>query len=85
LTSSGGLMVLAGHSVAPKEVNCLNIPSNAFAYEDRVVILKERGIDFPTNFESVGYIEFDANSLEAQTMEILKELIGFGLVKVTPA
>ena len=56
----------------------------SFAYEERVVILKERGIDFPTNFESVGYIEFDANSLEAQTMEILKELIGFGLVKVTP-
>ena len=68
----------------PSENVVHELGAASFAYEDRVVILKERGIDFPTNFESVGYIEFDANSLEAQTMEILKELIGFGLVKVTP-
>jgi hypothetical protein len=57
----------------------------SFAYEDRVVILKESGIDFPTNFSSVGHIEFEEDAIEAKTMEILKELIGFKLVKVTPA
>jgi hypothetical protein len=39
---------------------------------------------FPTNFQSVGYIEFDVDTLEAKTADLLKELIGFGLVRVMP-
>ena len=49
------------------------------------MILKEKGITFPTNFSSIGYIEFEENAIEAKAVEILKELIGFGLVTVSPA
>ena len=49
-------------------------------------ICAPNGINFPTNFSSIGYIEFEENAIEAKAVEILKELIGFGLVTVvTPA
>lgn len=56
----------------------------SFAYEDRIVIFKEQGITLPTNYSSIGYIEFEENLIEAKTAELLQELIGFGLVKITP-
>jgi predicted nucleotide-binding protein len=57
----------------------------SYAYEDKVVIFKEKGISFPTNFQSIGYIEFEEDSIDAKTTDLLKELIGFGLVKITTA
>jgi hypothetical protein len=56
----------------------------SFAYEDRIVIFKEQGLDLPTNFSSIGYVEFEENGIAAKTAELLQELIGFGLVKITP-
>lgn len=58
--------------------------ATSFAYGDRIVIFKEKGLHFPTNFQSIGYIEFESGDLTARTADLLKELIGFGLVKVTP-
>ena len=55
----------------------------SYAYQDKIVIFREKGLTFPTNFESVGRIEFEEDGIGAKTME-LKELVGFGLVGVTP-
>jgi predicted nucleotide-binding protein len=68
----------------PSENVVHELGAASFAYEDRIVIFKEVGIDLPTNFESIGYIEFEEDGIEAKTADLLKELIGFGLVKVTP-
>jgi hypothetical protein len=32
-------------------------------YGDRIAIFKEKGLHFPTNFQSIGYIEFESNDL----------------------
>lgn len=69
----------------PSENVTYELGAASYAYEDRVVIFKEKGIHFPTNFQSIGYIEFEEDSIEAKTTELLRELVGFGLVKVTPA
>jgi len=69
----------------PSENVGYELGAASFAYEDRVVIFKEKGIDFPTNFQSVGYIEFEEDSIDAKTTDLLKELVGFGLVKITTA
>lgn len=69
----------------PSENVVYELGAASYVYEDRVVIFKEKGIHFPTNFQSIGYIEFEVDSIEAKTMELLKELIGFGLVKITTA
>lgn len=68
----------------PSENVVHELGATSFAYGDRIVIFKEKGLDFPTNFQSIGYIEFEAGDLAARTADLLKELIGFGLVKVTP-
>jgi predicted nucleotide-binding protein len=55
-----------------------------FLYENRIVIIKEDKIDLPTNYKELGYISFSSETgLEAKAMEVLKELIGFGIVKVS--
>ncbi len=67
----------------PSENVVYELGAASFAYEDRVVVFKESGLDFPTNFQSVGHIQFEEDGLEAKTTDLLKELIGFGLVKIT--
>ncbi len=55
-----------------------------YLYENRIVIIKEDKVNFPSNFRDLGYISFSAEiGLEAKAMDILKELIGFGIVKVS--
>jgi predicted nucleotide-binding protein len=69
----------------PSENVVHELGAASFAYGDRIVIFKEKGLHFPTNFQSIGYIEFEVDSIEAKATDLLKELIGFGLVKITPA
>lgn len=66
----------------PSENVVYELGAASYEYEDRVVIFKEKGLSFPTNFQSIGYIEFDEDAIEAKTTELLRELIGFGLVKI---
>ncbi len=68
----------------PSENVVHELGAASFVYGDRIVIFKEKGLHFPTNYQSIGYIEFEVESLEAKTTDLLKELIGFGLVKVMP-
>jgi predicted nucleotide-binding protein len=69
----------------PSENVVYELGAASFLYGDRIVIFKEKGIHFPTNFQNIGYIEFESNDIQARTAELLKELIGFGLVRITPA
>lgn len=68
----------------PSENVIHELGATSFVYGDRIVIFKEKGLQFPTNFQNIGYIEFEADDLQARTADLLKELIGFGLVRVTP-
>lgn len=52
-------------------------------YEQSIVIFREEGIDLPTNFKDLGYISFEKDKLDAKGLDLIKELIAFGLVKVT--
>jgi len=69
----------------PSENVVHELGASSFLFGDRIVIFKEKGLSFPTNFQSIGYIEFEVDSIEAKTTDLLKELIGFGLIKITPA
>jgi mRNA-degrading endonuclease HigB of HigAB toxin-antitoxin module len=68
----------------PSENVVHELGATSFAYGDRIVIFKEKGLHFPTNYQSIGYIEFESDDIQARTADLLKELIGFGLVRVTP-
>jgi predicted nucleotide-binding protein len=65
----------------PSENVVYELGATGFLYDNQIVILKEDRVDFPTNFRDIGYISFEHDQLEAKAMEVLKELVGFGIVK----
>jgi predicted nucleotide-binding protein len=54
-------------------------------YGKNIVIFKEEGVAFASDFSDLGYIKFDKDNLHAKASELLGELIGFGLLKIIPA
>jgi predicted nucleotide-binding protein len=67
----------------PSENVVYELGASGYLYGNRIVIMKEEGVDFPANFRDLGYISFGKDALDAKAMEVLKELIGFGIVKVS--
>jgi hypothetical protein len=67
----------------PSENVSHELGAAAYLYENRIVIMKEDDVSLPTNFREIGYISFAKDQLDAKAMDILRELIGFGIVKVT--
>lgn len=55
----------------------------SYLYGERVVIIKEDKVVLPTNFSDMGYISFADGELDAKAMDIVKELIGFGILKIS--
>ena len=54
-------------------------------YGKNIVIFKEQGVTFASDFSDLGYITFEKDNLMAKATELLTELLGFGLLKITPA
>jgi predicted nucleotide-binding protein len=67
----------------PSENVVFELGASGFVYDNRIVIMKEDKVSFPTNFRDIGYISFESDQLSAKALDILKELIGFGIVKVS--
>ena len=76
------------------EGNTVYRPSDNVVYElgaasamfgKKIVIFKENGVSFGSDFKDLGYISFDTDQLGAKTIELMKELVGFGLLKVSAA
>lgn len=67
----------------PSENVVYELGATGYLYDNRIVILKEETVTFPSNFSDVGHISFEQDQLDAKAMDVLKELIGFGIVKVS--
>jgi predicted nucleotide-binding protein/Mn-dependent DtxR family transcriptional regulator len=67
----------------PSENVVFELGASGYLYDNRLVIMKEEGVNFPSNFRDVGYISFEKDQLESKAMDVLRELIGFGIVKVS--
>lgn len=73
-----------GESVwRPSENVIYELGAASVLYGNQIVIFKEEGLDLPTNFRDLGYIAFEKDRLDAKGVDLIKELIGFGLVRVT--
>ncbi len=73
-----------GHTIwRPSENVVFELGATGYLYDNRIVIMKEEEVTFPSNFDDIGYIMFGKNQLDAKALDILKELIGFGIVKVS--
>ena len=69
----------------PSENVIYELGASSVLYDNRIVIFKEEGLEFPTNFRDIGYIAFEKDKLDAKGVELIKELIALGLVKVQAA
>jgi predicted nucleotide-binding protein len=69
----------------PSENAIFELGAASALYGSRVVIFKEAGVTFPTNFRDIGYIEFDKDLLDAKASELFRELIAFKLITVSVA
>jgi hypothetical protein len=67
----------------PSENVIYELGASGYLYDNRIVIMKEDDVQFPSNFRDIGYIAFAKDQLDAKSMDILKELVGFGIVKIT--
>jgi hypothetical protein len=52
-------------------------------YGDRIVIFKEKGIELPSNFSSVGYIEFEKDRLGEKGIELFRELVSMKILSIS--
>jgi predicted nucleotide-binding protein len=52
-------------------------------YGDRIVVFKEKGIELPSNFSSVGYIEFEKDKLGEKGIELFRELVSMKIVSIS--
>lgn len=55
------------------------------SYGEKVIIFKEDGLKFTSDFDSLGHIRFESDKLEAQAMFLMKELISMGFLKLVAA
>jgi predicted nucleotide-binding protein len=67
----------------PSENAVFELGAASALYGSRVVIFKEAGVNFPSNFRDIGYIEFEKDRLDAKVNELFRELIGFKLITVS--
>jgi predicted nucleotide-binding protein len=91
---SGGIFIfsadeefkdLNGNSIfRPRENVVFELGAASYKYDQRIVIFKERGVAFPTDFRDLGYIEYEKGQLAGKTMDLLKELIALKAVKILP-
>lgn len=54
-------------------------------YGARIVVFKEKGIEPPANFSSVGYIEFEEDNLSDKGIELFRELASIKILSTSVA
>jgi len=68
----------------PSDNVVFELGAGVMQYGDKIVIFREEGVDFGSDFTSYGRITFEKNKLEAKGLELMKELISQGFLQVTP-
>lgn len=51
-------------------------------YENRIVIFKEKGVTFPTDFSDLGFIELEKDQLVAEIGNLFSELVALDILEV---
>jgi hypothetical protein len=69
----------------PSDNAVYELGAASILYGDKIVVLKEEGVSLPSDFSDLGHITFKKDELDAKSMQLIKELIGFGLLKFTTA
>ncbi len=75
-----------GHEAwAPSDNVVYELGAGSVLYGKKIVVFREEGVDFASDFKELGYITFEKNKLDAKGLALMKELAGLGIVKFTVA
>jgi predicted nucleotide-binding protein len=66
----------------PSENVVYELGAASILYENRIVIFKEKGVDFPSDFRDLGYIEFEKDQLVAEMGTLFGELVALDILEV---
>jgi predicted nucleotide-binding protein len=73
-----------GNSVWRPSENVVNeLGAASIMYDSRIIIFREETVNLATNYESIGYITFEHDDLTAKANDLFRELIAFGILKVS--
>jgi hypothetical protein len=73
-----------GNSIwRPSENVSHELGAASVLYGDRIVIFKEKGIELPSNFSSVGYIEFEKDQLDDKGIDLFRELVSMKILYIS--
>jgi predicted nucleotide-binding protein len=66
----------------PSENVVYELGAASILYDNRIVIFKEKGVSFPSDFSDLGYIEFEKDQLVAELGSLFAELVGLDILEV---
>ena len=66
----------------PRENVIFELGAASLLYGRRIVIFKEEGVSFPTDFRDLGYIEYEKGNIAAKSIQLLKELVALKAIKI---
>ncbi len=69
----------------PSENVVYELGAASILWKKKIIILKEEGVNFPSDFSDLGYINFKEGAMSHMALDLLKELVGLELVKVEAA
>jgi hypothetical protein len=91
--SSGIFIFTADEETTDSRGNKVFRPSDNVVYElgaasvlygNKIVIFKEEGVSFASDFRDFGYIGFEKDKLDAKAADLMLELIDLGFMQLTP-
>lgn len=66
----------------PSENVVFELGAASILYDTRIVIFKEKGVSFPSDFNDLGYIEFEKDQLVAELGALFAELVALDILEV---
>lgn len=66
----------------PSENVVYELGAASIFYDRRIVIFKEAGVTFPSDFSDLGYIEFQSDQLAAKMGDLFQELVALDVLEV---
>jgi len=66
----------------PSENVVFELGAASILYENRILIFKEKGVSFPSDFSDLGYIEFEKDQLVAEIGSLFSELVALDILEV---
>jgi len=88
---TAGIFIFTGdEETKDQDGNVVMRPSDNVVYElgagsvlygNKIVIFREEGVDFPSDFTEFGRITFEKNKLDAKGLDLMTELAGLEIIK----